>query len=59
MPTHALAGGKVRAGAANAYIGIHQIINGSNRPETGRRNLDALSTKADPALLLSQIFIGV
>lgn len=46
----ALAGGKVRAAAANAYIGIHQITNGPNRPATGRRNLDAISTKTDPAL---------
>ena len=46
----ALAGGKVRAAAANAYIGIHQITNGPNGPETRRRNLDAISTKADPAL---------
>lgn len=46
----ALAGGNVRAAAANAYIGVHQLTNGPNRQETGRRNLNAISTKADPAL---------
>ncbi|WP_162950131.1 hypothetical protein [Rhizobium jaguaris] len=45
-----LAGGRVRAAATNAYIGLHQITNGPNRQDTGRRNLDEISTKADPAL---------
>lgn len=46
----AMAGGKVRAAAANAYIGLHQITNGPSPPQTGRRNLAAISTRSDPAL---------
>jgi hypothetical protein len=46
----AMAGGKVRAAAANAYIGLHQITNGSSPPRTGPRDLDAISTRSDPAL---------
>jgi hypothetical protein len=48
----AFAGGKVRAAAANAYIGLHQVTNGSKkrRAEMGRRNLDEISTRPDPAL---------
>ena len=49
----ALAGGKVRAAAANAYIGLHQITNGRKNAgygTAGRRNLDAISTRSDPAL---------
>lgn len=46
----ALAGGEVRAAATNAYVGLHQITNGPSHQETGRRRLDVISTKADPAL---------
>jgi len=46
----ALAGGKVRAAATNAYVGLHQITNGPNHEVTGRRRLDVISTKADLAL---------
>ena len=49
----ALAGGKVRAAAANAYIGLHQITNGRKNAgygPAGRRNLDAISTRSDPSL---------
>ncbi|RWF47533.1 MULTISPECIES: hypothetical protein [unclassified Mesorhizobium] len=48
----ALAGGRVRAAAATARIAVHQITNGRNKPRmhNGRRNLDEISTVADPAL---------
>ena len=47
----ALAGGKVRAAAVTAAIGLHQITNGrrnSGYGTAGRRNLDAISTRSDP-----------
>ncbi|BCG87220.1 hypothetical protein MesoLj113c_33300 [Mesorhizobium sp. 113-3-9] len=48
----AFMGGKVRAAAANARIGLHQItVNGYRGSEqTGRRDLDAISTQSDPEL---------
>jgi hypothetical protein len=57
----ALAGGKVRAAAYNAQIGLHQVTNGSlsaSYSQKGRRNLDAISTRADPKLqtILSRYF---
>jgi hypothetical protein len=48
-----LAGGKVRAGAGDFSIGLHQITNGRKSESYGtysRRNLDAISTKADASL---------
>lgn len=56
----ALAGGQVRAAAANARIALHQITDGRKRAPapTGRRNLDEISTRPDPALkrMLSDYF---
>lgn len=56
----ALAGGQIRAAAANARIAVHQITNGRKKPRmhNGRRNLDEISTVPDPALkqLLSDYF---
>lgn len=46
----ALAGGKARAAATNAYVGVHQVTNGPSHQETGRRRLDVISTKIDPEL---------
>ncbi|MBW8791974.1 MAG: hypothetical protein JF594_30775, partial [Rhizobium leguminosarum] len=48
----ALAGGRVRAAAVDAWIGLHQatIIGKKRRPQTGRRNLDEISTDSDQAL---------
>ncbi|MER9164258.1 hypothetical protein NKI66_16195 [Mesorhizobium sp. M0518] len=48
----AFMGGQVRAAAANARIGLHQItVNGYKGSEqTGRRDLDAISTRSDPTL---------
>jgi hypothetical protein len=46
----ALIGGTARTAATNAYVGLHQITNGPNHEVTGRRRLDVISTKADPAL---------
>ncbi|PDT32279.1 hypothetical protein CO660_00095 [Rhizobium sp. L9] len=48
-----IAGGKVRAAAETSDIGLHQITNGrkgASYGTAGRRNLDAISTKSDPAL---------
>ncbi|WP_337267422.1 hypothetical protein [Oryzifoliimicrobium ureilyticus] len=45
-----VAGGVVRATATNAYIGLHQIMNGkkdSNYGPAHKRNLDAISTRKD------------
>ncbi|PZU88333.1 MAG: hypothetical protein DI528_05600 [Shinella sp.] len=47
-----LAGGTVRAAESGA-IGLHQVTNGKKSKEYGtaaRRNLDAISTRFDPAL---------
>lgn len=47
-----LAGGRVRAAESGA-IGLHQVTNGKKSKEYGtaaRRNLDAISTRFDPAL---------
>jgi hypothetical protein len=56
----ALAGGHVRAAAVNARIALHQITDGRKRAPTptGRRNLDEISTRPDPALkrMLSDYF---
>ncbi len=46
----ALAGGEIRAAAANAYVGVHQLTNGPIHQGTGRRRLDVISTKSDPEL---------
>ncbi|AYG65876.1 hypothetical protein CCGE531_07600 [Rhizobium sp. CCGE531] len=46
----ALAGGKARAAATNAYVGVHQLTNGPSHEETGKRRLDVISTKIDPEL---------
>lgn len=48
----AFMGGQIRAAAATARIGLHQIsVNGYKGSEqTGRRDLDAISTRSDPAL---------
>lgn len=49
----ALAGGRIRAAAVNARIGLHQLTNGNKSAsygQIGRRNLDAISTKSDPRL---------
>jgi hypothetical protein len=56
----AFMGGKVRAAAANARIGLHQVtINGYRGPEqAAKRDLNAISTRSDPALkqMLSSYF---
>lgn len=46
----AFAGGKARAAATNAYVGVHQLTNGASHEETGKRRLDVISTKIDPEL---------
>ena len=50
----ALAGGIIRAAAANAEIGLHQLTNGSKSASystAARRNLQAISTRRDPFLI--------